>query len=346
MENMTQVFLGTRFMCANCHDHPFERWTQSQYHELSGFFASVGRKPGTVEGDEVIFPLGAPIPLPHPKSGQPIAAGLPFHHAGEDPAASDLREQVAAWLVAKENPYFARSIVNRYWSYFFGRGLIDPVDDIRSGNPPTNAALLDWLTEDFIAHEFDLKHLIRQIVSSQTYQRSIVTNAFNADDALYASHAVPRRLTAEQLYDAIMTATGSPSSIPGVPSGFRATQLPDSKVDLSFLDLFGRPPRESPCECERTSEVSLSQTLNLINGPTIGDAVSHPQSRVARLIRDEKVDDSRLIDEIYLSVLCRFPTDEERQQGIRYIAEVGNRLEAAQDLVWALINSPAFLFNR
>jgi hypothetical protein len=274
-----------------------------------------------------------------------IAAAFPYTHPGVDASLTDLRERVGQWLTAKENPYFAKSLVNRYWSYFAGRGIIDPVDDIRASNPPSNAELLQGLTDDFIKHNFDLKHLVRTIVSSHTYQRSIETNKWNQDDQVNFSHASPRRLGAEQLYDAIMIATGSPSSIPGVPAGFRATQLPDGKIDLSFLDMFGRPPRESPCECERTSEVSLAQTLNLINGPTIGDAIAHPQGLIARLVA-EKADNKKLVEEIYLSVLCRFPTAEEAKQSEEYLTGVQNPTEGAQDLMWALINSPAFLFNR
>ena len=345
MENMTQVFIGTRFMCNQCHDHPFEKWTQIQYYELSAFFSGVGRKPGQTAEEEVIFSQPNAQVVMHPKSGQPIAAAFPYKHAGIDPKLTDPREQLANWLVSKENPYFAKSLANRYWSYFLGRGIIDPVDGIRQSNPPTNGELLDALTADFIAHNFDLKHLVKTIVSSHTYQRSIQTNQFNQDDNKNYSHAAPRRLGAEQLYDAIMEATGSPGTIPGVPAGFRATQLPDGKVDLSFLDMFGRPPRESPCECERTSEVSLSQTLNLINGPTIGDAIAHPQALIGRLIA-EKADNKKLIEEVYLSVVCRFPTAEELKQGEEFMAQVPTAAEGAQDLMWALVNSPAFLFNR
>ena len=345
MENMTQVFIGTRFMCNQCHDHPFEKWTQNQYYELSAFFADVGRKPGTMPEEEVIYRTPGAMAILQPRTNQPVVATFPYTHAGVDPSLTDLRQRLAQWLTAKENPYFAKSLANRYWSYFTGRGIIDPVDDIRSSNPPSNKELLDALTSDFIGRGFDLKQLVRTIVTSHTYQRSIQTNRWNQDDSVNYSHASPRRLGAEQLYDAIMIATGSPANIPGVPVGFRATQLPDSKVDLSFLDMFGRPPRESPCECERTSEVSLSQTLNLINGPTIGDAVAHPQGLVSRLVA-QGADSKKLVEEVYLSVLCRLPTADEAVQSEKYVTDVGNPTEGAQDLMWALINSPAFLFNR
>ena len=201
------------------------------------------------------------------------------------------------------------------------------------------------MTRRFIANGFDLKRLIREMARSETYQRSFRPNKWNDDDSLNFSHASPRRLTAEQLFDALHVATGAPSRIPGVPVGFRASQIPDPKVKIGFLDMFGRPPRESPCECERSSDVSLSQTLNMINGPTVSDAIIHPEGRVAKLVA-AKADDKTIVGDVYLAVICRPPTEAELKQGVAYLAGVGNRSEAAQDLMWALVNSPAFLFHR
>ena len=345
MENMTQVFLGTRFMCAQCHDHPFERWTQNNYYELSAFFADVGRKPGIAGGDEIIYTLNAPITVTNVSTGQAVEALFPFEHDGIDKSLTDRRQQLGQWLTSKENPYFAKSLVNRYWSYFMGQGIIDPVDDIRSSNPPTNPELLNALTDDFINHGFDLKRLVELIVSSHTYQRSYRSNEWNVNDTVNYSHALPRRLTAEQLYDTIIAATGAPRNIPGVPAGFRAGQLPDPQIGLKFLDMFGRAPRESPCECERSAKVSLGQTLNLVNGPTIANSIIHPQGLIAKLA-SEKADNKKTIESVYLSVLCRFPTEDEMKNGEQFFAEVGAPTEAAQDLMWALINSSAFLFNR
>ena len=345
MENMTQVFLGTRFNCNKCHDHPFERWTQRQYYELSGFLTGVVRKPGATQGEEVVYSVATPGAMKHPTTGVMLPASFPFVHGGADDASPDARVRLAKWLTAKENPYFAKSLVNRYWSYFMGIGIIDPVDDIRASNPASNPELLDALTADFIATKFDLKRLVRTIVVSHSYQRAVATNEWNDGDNTNFSHALPRRLTAEQLYDAIQIATGAPSNIPGVPPGFRATQLPDPQINLSFLDMFGRPPRESPCECERSSDVSLGQTLNLVNGPTIADGIAHPQGKIARLIAD-KADNKRIVEEVYLSVVCRLPSATEQQKGEAYLAQIGNPSDGAQDLMWALINSPAFLFNR
>jgi hypothetical protein len=344
MENMTQVFLGTRFVCAQCHDHPFERWTQTNYFQLSAYFGGVGRKPGATGEEEVVFDLRAAQPVIHIGTGQPAPATFPFTVDGVDLENELPRTQLARWLTSKENPYFAKSLANRYWSYFFGKGIIDPVDDIRLSNPPTNPELLDALTADFLASGFDTKHLIRTIVSSHAYQRTFEPNSFNADDDLHYSHAAPRRLSAEPLLDAILIATGAPSNLPGVPSGFRASQLPDSSMQNPFLDMFGRAPRESPCECERTSEVSLAQTLTLINGPTISEAIVHPQGLIAKLVK-EQTDAKTMVEELYLATVGRFPNDTERNQGEKYLADYG-LAEGAQDLMWALINSPAFLFNR
>jgi hypothetical protein len=270
---------------------------------------------------------------------------FPFTHAGKVDDKAPRRDQLAQWLTSPENPYFAKSVVNRFWSYFMGIGIIDPVDDIRSSNPPSNPELLDALTKDFIAHNFDMKNLMRTICNSRIYQLSVKTNQWNEDDALNFSHALPRRLTAEQLRDAISVAMGVPASYPGVPVGFLSTQLPDTKVEAEFLDQFGRPPRESSCECERVSEVSLRQALNLINGPVISEAVSNPESRISKLLK-QKPADWEIVQETYLAVLCRKPTDNEMTEGMKYLAESGSKLEGAQDLAWALFNSPAFLFNR
>ncbi len=344
MENMTQVFLGTRFNCNQCHDHPFERWTQRQYYELSAYFADVGRRP-MADGDEFIFTMSAPTPVVNPDTNQPANPKFPFEHAGAIDSASTRREQLAQWLTAPQNPYFAKSIVNRYWSYFLGKGIIDPVDDIRAGNPPSNPELLDALTKDFIDNGYDLKRLIRLICNSATYQRALDANQWNEDDSTNFSHAMPRRLAAEQLYDSIIQATGAPKALPGVPAGFRAAELPDPQVEVAFLDMFGRAPRESPCECERTSDVSLGQTLNMVNGSTIADAIAHPQGIIARSIT-AGMNNDQLIDTIYMSALCRKPTATELENGKAYFATAGSQKEAAEDLMWALINSPGFLFNR
>lgn len=344
MENMTQVFLGTRFVCAQCHDHPFEKWTQTQYFQFSAYFGGVGRKTISPEA-EVIYDLRTPQAVMHGGTGQPAPARFPFAVSGLEAAPADIpRVQLAKWLTAKENPYFAKSLVNRYWSYLLGKGIIDPVDDIRLSNPPSNPELLDALTADFIAHNFDLKHLLRTIAAAHTYQRSFVPNEWNTDDDLNYSHATPRRLQAEALYDAIMVATGAPNSVPGAPGGFRASQLPDAAIQVPFLDMFGRAPREQPCECERSSEVSLAQTLTLINGPTISEAIIHPQGLAARIVQ-KNLTPAQAVEEVYLSVLNRLPSETESRQATEFVEKAG-LADGSQDLMWALLNSPAFLFNR
>ena len=344
LENATQLFLGIRFSCNKCHDHPFERWTQNQYYGMAAFWGQVGTKDGSREGEQVVFDKGDGE-VTHPKDGRVMPPTFPYEHAGQVAKVGARREQLADWLTSPDNPYFAKSVSNRVWSYFLGRGIIDPVDDIRSGNPATNPELLDALEKDFVAHKFDLRHLMRTIARSRTYQASIATNKFNADDSANFSHATPRRLTAEQLLDAIDAAAGRRPQFPGVPVGFRANQLPDSQVGGSFLDLFGRPPRDTPCECERSSEVSLSQALNLVNGPTIADALIEPLGRISLLMKSNP-DDAKIVEEMYLAALSRLPNADELTKAKLYVSQAASKSEGAQDLLWALINSPAFLFNR
>ena len=226
------------------------------------------------------------------------------------------------WITSSENPYFARSYVNRIWAYLMVVGLIEPIDDIRAGNPPSNPELLDWLTEDFIANGFDTYRLMRQICSSRSYQVSVAANQWNEGDDLNYSHRVPVRLTAEQLYDAVHLATGSQSHIPGMPAGARAVEMPDNSATLDdgFFDLFGRPPRESACECERTSGVMLGPVMNLVNGPTIADAIADPENAIAQLVASEG-DDGRVVDQLFLRILSRRPTPEERETCIAILQE-------------------------
>lgn len=346
MENSTQLFLGVRFNCNKCHDHPFERWTQGQYYHLAAYFAQVKRKPGQSAEDEVIYDTPGSGEVAHVKTNQPVEPSFPYQHPGAVPSSSNRREQFAAWVTAKENPYFATSFVNRVWSYLLGVGLIEPVDDVRAGNPPSNPELLKALTDDFVAAGFDVEHLVRRICTSRTYQHSIVPNRWNEDDGINYSHAVARRLPAETLYDAVHRATGTSPHLPGLPAGFLATQLPDSNVPLpgGFLDLFGKPPRESACECERSGGVVLGQALTLVNGPVIAEAIADGNSRIAKLTAQFS-DDGQLVEELFLAILCRPPTAAERQAGSDAIKAGDDRLGGAQDLAWALINSPAFLFN-
>ena len=223
----------------------------------------------------------APAKSSHGGTGKPAAPDFPYQHDDLAPESATRREQLARWITSKDNQYFAKSYVNRLWGYLFGRGIIDPIDDIRAGNPPTNPELLDRLTAEFVASGFDMQHMLRTICKSRTYQASIATNQWNQDDDINFSHAMARRLPAEVLYDAIQRATGSVSHLPGVPAGYRAAQLPDVGLTLpsGFFEVFGRPARESACECERSSGMMLGPVMTLVNGPTIADAIADPQQR-------------------------------------------------------------------
>jgi len=344
MEKTTQVFLGVRMVCAQCHDHPFERWTQNQYYEMAAFFSAVGLRPGYEVGEEIVYDQRQDFDMKHPKDGRVMAPKF-IVGAATAPVDATRRLAYSEWLTSKDNPFFAKSTVNRVWSYFFGRGIIDPVDDIRASNPPTNPALLDALTKDFVEHNFDLRYLMRTIADSRAYQSSVSTNEWNAADGDNFSHFIPRRLTAEELMDAVATATGVRPVFPEAPPETRAEQLPDPHVGKDgFLDVFGRPQRESSCECERRSDFSLPQALNLVNGKTISDAVADANGRVVKSVLGGR-SDRDLVEELYLASLSRPPTAAEMEKGIAYLKAGDGSAARAQDLLWALLNSKAFLYN-
>ena len=334
MENTTHLFLAIRFNCNKCHDHPFERWTQSQYYELASFFTQISRredpkfKGRKTQGTAVRGPLPLVEIIEDAKSGeiknertgQTAIPKFPFLHGAMPKSEGARREQLAKWITAKENPYFAKSYVNRLWSYLLGVGIIEPVDDLRAGNPPTNPELLDRLTEEFIKSGFNVQHMIKTICKSRTYQHSIKTNPWNKDDDVNYSHALARRLPAEVLFDSIHRTTGSVSKIPGLPPGSRAVQTIDSSVQVpgGFLELLGRPPRESACECERSSGMQLGPVLSLVTGPVINDAIKDPNNRIAKIVAAHK-DDAKVVEELYLAILNRRPTEKEIKIGIEAI---------------------------
>ncbi len=333
MEATTQLFLGVRFNCNKCHDHPFEKWTQAQHWSLAAVFADVkredvagrGRMPKAIDApkdqqaptvEERIGDLGkadpARVPTVQDPDGRSYGPSFPFQHDGSLPADATHRERLAAWLTAPENPLFAKSYVNRIWSYLLGRGLIEPVDDIRAGNPPSHPVLLDQLTRDFIDSGFDVRRLIATICKTRTYQRSVRPNRWNADDDTHFARAIPRRLPAEVLFDVVHQATGSEPRIAGTRPGTRARDLidPGVKAGDGFLDLFGRPARESVCECERADGLSLGQALSMVNGPTFAEAVRDPGNEVVELAAAES-DPRRIVRELYLRFLSRPPSDAE-----------------------------------
>jgi hypothetical protein len=346
METTTQLFLGVRMVCAQCHDHPFEQWTQNQYYNLSAFFGKLAVKGGEAGDEEVVYDKREEFEVLHPKDGRVMPAKFLYDVGGASVLEQDLRESLADWLTSPKNPLFAKSMANRLWSYFFGRGIIEPVDDIRASNPASNAALLEALTKDFLESKYDLRHMIRTIVNSRTYQLSYKANDWNQDDEVNFSHALPRRLTAEQLFDAVYIAAGTRPKLDQAPKESLAQDLPDPSIGRGgFLDIFGRPERQTSCECERRSEMSLVQALNLLNGSTIAEAIADPEGRIAKLILGG-ANDRKLVEEIYQATLGRGPSGAELDFALTYMGKGGGRAERAQDLMWALMNSNGFLFNR
>ena len=337
MENTTHLFLATRFNCNKCHDHPFERWTQDQYYETAAFFARVGLKKDPVSKDrkiggtavegakplyEIVFDRDQGE-IKHDRTGSVTEPQFPFECDFESADDLSRRQRFANWLTSADNPYFAKSYVNRLWGYLLGRGLIEPIDDIRASNPPTNPPLLDYLTEQFIDSGFDVRHVIALICKSRTYQLSVMTNEFNADDLTNYSHALARRLPAEVLFDAIHFSVGSQTMIPGFDPGTRAAELPDggAKLPSGFLATLGRPARESVCECDRNSELQLGSVLALVSGPDQARAIGDPKNNLAALIEQFK-DDRELIDEIFMRVLNRPPSDAEISIAVDTFTEV------------------------
>jgi hypothetical protein len=333
-------------LCARCHPHPFEHWTQGDYYGLHSFFNQVTVKPdprqtGALNAKTILLNLAAPSSV-NPRTGKPQP---PRYLGGGEPKLDpgiDRRVAYARWLTAPENPRFARSLANRIWSYFFHRGIIDPVDDLRSTNPPINGPLLDALTKELVDHKFDMRHLMQVIVESRTYQRSSAPNETNGEDDMNFSRAIPRRLPAEALLDSLVQATGVKENFVGAPAGFTAAQLPDGNVQSTFLGLFGKPQRAQACECERDLSTNMLQALHFINGKAILSRVTSPVGRPALLLQ-KKPDDAALIDQLYLWSLARQPSATERALAEKFLVDDGGkRAEAAQDLMWALLNSRDF----
>jgi hypothetical protein len=344
-ETTSQVFLGVRMQCAKCHHHPFEKWSQDDYYSLAAFFARVGSK-GSDEfgifGGERVVRLNATGEVRHPKTGKELKPRPLDGPPSDDPV--DRRRALADWLTAKENTLFARNIVNRYWAYLMGRGIVEPVDDMRVTNPPTNPELLDVLAKSFVESGYDLKALVRTIMTSRVYQLSSATSAANAKDEAFFSHYRLRRIPAEALLDAIGAATGTVEKFNGLPRGTRAIQLPDAGIDSYFLDTFGRPKREIACECERTGEPNISQALHLMNSDFVNRKVSQSEGRIAKRIEANEPTHA-IIRELYLATVSRPPNPTELATALRLVAKAPSRKEGVEDLLWTLLNSREFLFN-
>ena len=347
-ETTAQLFLGVRIQCAKCHNHPFERWTQDDYYGFAAFFSRIKRKPGTLPEDEVVYATNAGE-VRQPRTGKtmkPKALGGPtFDDAGSpDPNTIDRRRALADWLTGPNNPFFARSLVNRVWYHLMGRGIVEPVDDFRDSNPASNDELLDGLTADFVKGGFDLKALVRSILASRTYQLSSKANEFNAADSLYFSHAATKLLPAEVLLDAISAVTATTTPFDGLPKGTRATQIPDGKMENPFLKTFGRPARELACECERESDSNLSQALQLIGGATVNGKLRDDNGRMAKLAKSN-ASNEEIARELYLVAVAREPNATETAAAVKHLAGAADRRQAVEDLGWVLINSKEFLFR-
>ena len=358
LEDTAQLFLGLRLQCAQCHHHPFEKWSQQDYYGFAAFFSRVGRKPGPVQGEEVIFHRRGGASATNPKSKQTVrpaglGAAAPDLQPDDDP-----RLALADWLTSKDNPFFARSLVNRYWKHFFGRGIVDPEDDMRETNPPTNPELLDALAAHFVKSNYDLKDLVRTVCRSTVYQLSALPNGHNAVDRQNFSRYYPKRLTAEVLYDAVNELAGARSQFNGLPPGTRAVQLPDNSFNAAnyFLTVFGRPEGSSSCECERSQDASLAQSLHLINAKDIQEKLAGNEGRPAQLAADDKRPDDAKVEELYLRAFSRKPEPDELSAAKAYIEKKvaskkadqdakAVRKQAYEDLVWALINTKEFAFN-
>ncbi len=342
-ENTAQVFLGVRMQCAKCHNHPYDRWTQNQYYQMAAFFAQVKRKPGERTDEQVVYATDKGE-IANPRTGQTMrpcaldAAPLPAEFA------DDRRTVLVKWMTAPKNPFFAKTMVNRIWRHYMGRGFVEPVDDIRPTNPASNEPLFDFIAQDFAAHGYDLKYLMRTILRSETYQRSAIPLKGNERDSHYYAHYPFKRLGAEQMLDAISAATGIAEKFDGLPSGVHATQLPDAGVNSYFLDLFGRPSRNIVCECERSDDPNLSQVLHLMNGPELNARLTAKTGRIATLF-DKKLADGPLVEELYLAAYSRYPTPAEAKRATAALSKAKDRRQVAEDLFWALLNAKEFFFN-
>jgi len=344
-ETTSLAFLGMSVNCARCHNHPMEKWTNDQYFGMANLFARVRLKAGTHDGEVTVFadsegeliqPLTGKPQAPRPLDGNP----LPPNFSG------DRREALADWLVSRDNPYFAKAIVNRIWANYLGAGLVENVDDLRATNPASNEKLFAAAASYLADHHYDLKELMRAILRSKTYQRTSEALRENASDTRFYSHYYPRRIAAEVLLDAIAQATDSPTVFPNYPAGYRASQLPDANVESYFLKTFGRPERNATCSCERTVEPSITQVLHLANGNTINARLSDPKNRISKLL-EQKAVPSVLVEEAYYATVSRPPSSTESAKLVAILAEASDaeKRTALEDVYWALLSSKEFLFN-
>ena len=351
-ENVAQVFMGMRIQCAQCHNHPFDRWTMDDYYGFANFFAQIGRKQGDDPRETIVFNSGGGD-VKHPVGGRVVP---PTFLGGATPdfksppyAGKDRREVLAAWLASPDNPHFGRNLANIVWAHFFGRGIVDEVDDVRVSNPPANEALLEALAKGLVESKYDFKKLVRQICASHTYQRSTRPNETNANDEQNFSKSQLRRIRAEVLLDIMTAATGTQNKFKGLPLGARAAQIADGNTSTYFLTTFGRATRATACSCEVKMEPNLSQALHLLNGDTIQQKIR--QGGVVKQLLEKKLPPEQVIEELYLRTLTRRPTEKETRglldiiEGDASAKTPAGLLETLEDGFWAILNSREFVFN-
>ena len=340
-ENIAQVFFGIRTQCAQCHNHPFDRWTMNDYYSFAAFFAQVGRKQGEDYREQIIFDRGSGD-VRHPVGGRTMA---PKFLGGDTPdvTGKDRREVLAKWITSPENPFFATNVANRIWAHFFGQGIVEPVDDIRVSNPPSNPELFQKLGAKLEEYKYDFKRLVRDIANSNTYQRSSTRNESNVADERNFAHASPRRIPAEQLLDCISQATSAGDKFQGLPLGARAVQIADGRTTNYFLTTFGRASRDTVCACEAKTEPTLSQALHMLNGSTIQGKVQ--QGNAVKKLLDAGQQPPQAIETLYFRALSRKPTPEELDRLLPVVQSSPTPQQGLEDVFWAILNSREFLFN-
>ncbi len=350
VDDTAQVFLGMRLQCAKCHHHPFERWAQDDYYGFAAFFAKVGRKPnangkrrGNADEETIFLARGGSVQ--HPKTGKTMEPKGLGDKVVPVSGRTDPRTKLVDWMADPVNPYFARAVVNRYWAHFFGRGIVEPMDDQRLTNPPSNPELLDGLSESFVKSGFDLKQLVRTICTSKTYGLSSIPNEYNGKDKQSFARHYPKRMGAEVLLDAISQMTAVPTPFGGLPSGTRAIDLPDESIASSFLDTFGRPKRDTACECERVSDASLGQSLMLLNSADVQTKLTTAGGRAEALLKDTRPEPVK-IEELFWDAFGRSPSSSELATAVHHVeSRKDKKREAYEDILWALVNAKEFQFN-
>jgi len=346
LEDTAQLFLGLRIQCARCHHHPFEQWAQDDYYSFQAFFSQVGLKPNRKGlANAEVFHRGGVATASNPRSKETLKpsglGGPPL----DIPAYEDPRHALVDWMSEPDNPFFARALVNRYWKHFFGRGIVDPEDDMRVTNPPSNPELLDALAKNFVDSKFDLKGLVRTLCRSNAYQLGSEPNEYNQSDKQNFSSFYPRRMNAEPLYDAINQVAGTDINFAGMPVGTLAVQLPDSGFNDYFLTVFGKPQAESACECERSSDANLAQSLHLLNSTDIQGKLASNTGRCQKLAASEQTDAEK-VTELYYSAMARAPHDDELAHVLEYLEHKTDKRKAYEDIMWVLFNTKEFLFVR